>query len=294
MTPTLFGPHFDRLGDANVVLSARARSYSVRGFPGPFSVKSVGRGEATWGVGGQRFTVDATACLIVGPGETYDMSIEAAQPVETFVVFFADDLISDVATTRLAPLEALLEAGGRRTPATLPITRRLWPADTVLARSMRRLRRVDRSAGGATDQAMRGVLDACADLAVEVRAEAQRIGAAKATTRAELHRRVVRGLAYIDDTICDPYDLDAAAGEACLSPHHFHRTFAAAFGRSPYAYVADRRIARAKRLLAEEQVDVAEVCAAVGYESLPSFTRRFRRSVGLSPAAWRAEVRKRG
>ena len=294
MTPIVYGPQFDRLRSAHVVLSARARRHEVSGFPGPLSVKSVVRGEALWRVGGKAFTVDATSCLIVDRDEPYDMRIDALQPVETFVVFFADGFVADVATTRFSKLERLLERGGEPDRVPMPVTRRLWEGATALAAAMRSLRRADQAAPGAADRGLRTILDACADLSAEARAEAERIDAAKPATRAELHRRVVRGKGLIDETIAQPFDLAAAAGEACMAEHHFHRTFAAAFGEAPYAYVVRRRIERAKRLLAEEDLPVAEVCAAVGYESLPSFTRRFRHSTGRSPAAFREQFRKDG
>jgi AraC-like DNA-binding protein len=72
-------------------------------------------------------------------------------------------------------------------------------------------------------------------------------------------------------------------GEACLSPHHFHRSFRAILGQSPFAYVARRRIERAQTLLALTEDPVADICAAVGYESLPAFTTRFGRQTGEPP-----------
>jgi len=293
VTPTLFGQHFERLHEANVVLSARARTHHVRGFPGPLSVKSVLCGEAHWRIDGQRYTIDRTSCLIVDRGERYDLDIESDVAVETFVVFFADALGEDVTATRLGGLEQLLAAAGCPASAQpLPIGRRLWRSDSMLGRALARLRRVDPAAPGAADLCLRSMLDACGDLAAAVQSERDRIAAARASTRAELHRRVLRGKALLDDSLAEPFDLTRLAAHACLSPHHFHRSFAAVFGAAPYAYLVRRRVERAQRLLQESNADVIEVCNAVGYESLPSFTTRFRRATGLAPAAWREQIRK--
>jgi AraC family transcriptional regulator len=293
MIRTVFGLQPDRFHRDNVVLSARARVHRVRALPGPFSVKTVRRGEAQWQVGGQRFRVDRSSCLVVDNGEVYDLDIDAAEPVETFVVFFADALCDQVASARALPIEHLLE-DPVPIRQRLPITQRLWDAASPLGLAMRRMARLDPLAEGAADLQLRIILDACADLAVQVCSERARIAASKAATRAELHRRCLRGLAFLDDRLRAPFDLERAARHACLSPHHFHRSFAAAFGEAPYRYVIRRRIALAQRLLLERDDDVTEVCAAVGYESLPSFTARFRRSTGFGPAAWRAKVRKEG
>jgi len=48
---------------------------------------------------------------------------------------------------------------------------------------------------------------------------------------------------------------------------------------------------RAKRLLARDQLPVTEVCFAVGYESLGTFSSRFRSLVGYSPSEYQRSLR---
>jgi AraC-like DNA-binding protein len=86
--------------------------------------------------------------------------------------------------------------------------------------------------------------------------------------------------------------LTQAAGEAYLSPYHYHRMFARAFGETPHDFVQRLRIDRAKELLARDHLPVTEVCLAVGYESLGSFSTLFRSLVGYSPAEYRRRMRR--
>jgi AraC-like DNA-binding protein len=60
-----------------------------------------------------------------------------------------------------------------------------------------------------------------------------------------------------------------------------------AYGESPYGYLLTRRIERAKALLRRGDVSVTEVCKAVGWTSLGSFSTRFAEVVGCSPSAYR-------
>ena len=83
-----------------------------------------------------------------------------------------------------------------------------------------------------------------------------------------------------------------AAREACLSPFHYHRLFTHTFGETPHEFLTKLRIDRAKRLLACDQLHVTEVCFAVGYESLGSFSTLFRTMVGYSPSAYQRAVRR--
>ena len=89
---------------------------------------------------------------------------------------------------------------------------------------------------------------------------------------------------HVDRHYAEPLDLEVMAGAAGLSKYHFHRLFAAAYGITPAAYVSQRRVERAQDLLRATNLTVTEVCHAVGYSSLGSFSSRFREIVGESPS----------
>jgi AraC-like DNA-binding protein len=80
-------------------------------------------------------------------------------------------------------------------------------------------------------------------------------------------------------------DLARAAG---LSPAHFSREFHKTFGESPHAYLLTRRLERAAALLRNTDRSVAEICFAVGLNSVGSFTTSFTRMFGKPPTAYRA------
>jgi AraC-like DNA-binding protein len=92
----------------------------------------------------------------------------------------------------------------------------------------------------------------------------------------------------IDRDYAQPLDLDSMAREAGYSRFHFARAFADAYGEPPRAYLTRRRIERAKTLLRTANLSVTEICLLVGFESLGSFSSRFRAMVGQSPTAYRA------
>src|SRR5690349_15846959 len=73
-----------------------------------------------------------------------------------------------------------------------------------------------------------------------------------------------------------------------MSQGPFQRSFRAAYGQTPYAYLMTRRIERAKALLRRGDLTVTEVCLAVGCTSLGSFSSRFTELVGETPSAYRA------
>jgi AraC-like DNA-binding protein len=89
---------------------------------------------------------------------------------------------------------------------------------------------------------------------------------------------------HIDRCYSEPLDLAQLAAVAGLSKFHFHRLFAATWGTTPAAYLSARRVERAQDLLRGTNLTITEVCHAVGFTSLGSFSSRFREIVGESPS----------
>ena len=100
------------------------------------------------------------------------------------------------------------------------------------------------------------------------------------------HLRRARDL--MDREYARPLDVSALARAALMSTAHFSRQFRAAYGETPHAYLMTRRIERAKALLRLGELSVTDVCVAVGFSSLGSFSARFAELVGEPPTAYRA------
>jgi AraC family transcriptional regulator len=92
---------------------------------------------------------------------------------------------------------------------------------------------------------------------------------------------------YIDASFRKPISLDDLAGLAGLSRFHFSRAFARSTGRSPMAYVRERRLEEAKALLRDTEHTLDEIAARVGFRAAGSFTQAFARSVGMTPSTYR-------
>jgi AraC-like DNA-binding protein len=95
-------------------------------------------------------------------------------------------------------------------------------------------------------------------------------------------------LAELDEPLLS---IEGVAREVCLSPSHLTRQFEAVFGVTPHQFRIARRLERARHLLAAGHHSVTEVCMAVGFSSLGSFSDLFRRRVGLSPSAYQRRLR---
>lgn len=97
-----------------------------------------------------------------------------------------------------------------------------------------------------------------------------------------------RAREMIDRRYCEPLDVSTVAGAVGLSRAHFIREFHQAFGRSPHQYMVALRMERAEALLRTTDRGVAEICRAIGWQSVGSFTTRFTRTHGQPPTAYRS------
>jgi AraC family transcriptional regulator len=77
------------------------------------------------------------------------------------------------------------------------------------------------------------------------------------------------------------------AGIVQLSASHFFRSFRISFGESPRAYIAKRRIGRAKELMMTPGLPLSQVALECGLCDQAHLCRVFRRIVGVNPKAWR-------
>jgi AraC-like DNA-binding protein len=114
------------------------------------------------------------------------------------------------------------------------------------------------------------------------------------TAGADLLVHLRRARDHVDRRYAEPLDLDGLAAVAGVSKYHFTRCFEATYGETPIRYLTRRRIERAQDLLRHANLTVTEICHAVGFASLGSFSSRFRQLVGESPTAYRDRWAARG
>ncbi|MFC5407607.1 AraC family transcriptional regulator [Cohnella soli] len=96
-------------------------------------------------------------------------------------------------------------------------------------------------------------------------------------------------LREIDDNPGQSGWLNSLAAKACVSPHHFSRTFKKLTGMNVTDYVNAKRLVRAKELLRATDDNVESIAFACGFQSLPYFYRAFKSLTGMSPRAYRTE-----
>ncbi|MCU0496205.1 MAG: AraC family transcriptional regulator [Anaerolineae bacterium] len=94
----------------------------------------------------------------------------------------------------------------------------------------------------------------------------------------------------LDQQYHTPLTIEDLSREVALSPYYLIRVFKRTYKQTPHQYLVQRRIAKAKELLRTTDLPITEICLAVGFESLGSFSALFRKLAGISPSAYRSCV----
>ena len=92
---------------------------------------------------------------------------------------------------------------------------------------------------------------------------------------------------YMQERLDEAIGLQELADLVNLSRFHFATAFRQATGQSPYGWLTELRISRARQLLGQPELPVTEIALEVGYQTPSAFTAAFRKKTGLTPTEYR-------
>jgi AraC-like DNA-binding protein len=282
------------LGSASFILHEKGwRRYYSEG-TGALSIKSFYNGRALYDVGHGRFAVADNSYLVLNHNQPYSITIDSASPMESFCIFFAAGFAEEVYRSLSTRAVRLLDTPEIPAALTINFFEKTYPHDDILSPALLRLRSLlarRKDEPGWLDEQFHKIMQRLLQVHQQVYREVEALPAVRASTREELYRRLHRARDYAHAMFDQPITLDEMAQIACLSSNHFLRTFRQVFRQSPHQYLTTLRLERAKKLLVNTDLSVTDICAAVGFESLGSFSWLFTRRFGISPEAYRKRKR---
>ncbi|MET9022502.1 helix-turn-helix transcriptional regulator [Actinopolymorpha sp. NPDC004070] len=102
-----------------------------------------------------------------------------------------------------------------------------------------------------------------------------------------MHEVAVKAARFLAEHATEPIHLGDVADHVGYSPFHLSRIFERHLGLPPGQFLGAHRFQHAKRLLLDSEERVIDVCFAVGFTSVGTFTSRFAASVGVGPREFR-------
>ena len=246
-------------------------------------------------VGRGHHAVDEASYLVLNGGQNYTIHIDSNEPVESFCIFFAPGFAEEVQNSLSRNTERLLE-GPKQPKQALCFFEKTYVHDKLVSPAVLGLRRrylEHVGDGGWFEEELHGIMERLLRARERTLRAAQTLDSVRPSTREELYRRVCRARDYAAAMYAGTVTLAQLASVACLSPNHLLRTFRQAFGQTPHQYLVERRLARARELLATADISVTDICLEVGFESMGSFSHLFRKRFGVAPSEYRQQMRRR-
>lgn len=267
----------------------------------PLALKAVLEGEEEYLVNGAHYRVSPGRFLLIAADQVYESRVRSRK-IRMCPIFLESGAIADVAGVSGGKDENRLlesERGKVEIPTTLlprdaiprGLIERIW--DTARAGAWEQTRlpvngTLDSEDAFELESLMREVLALALAARQGLARKMGRLPALRSATREELHRRLARAEDRMHAEYAWPLALADLARTACMSPFHFARRFAEFHGVPPHRYLSRLRLEKAREYLRLTEMPVDEVARAVGYESVPTFVRRFKLGCGCTPGAYRA------
>jgi len=96
-----------------------------------------------------------------------------------------------------------------------------------------------------------------------------------------------RAMEFLDSHLDGDVDLEQVATICGLSLSHFARAFRQTYGKPPYRWLIERRIDKAKVLLLNSRLPLADIALRCGFTDQSGLNRSFKRMYRVAPGVWR-------
>lgn len=180
------------------------------------------------------------------------------------------------------PAELQIDSG--QSVAETQFAPRLFFEDATIMSMVTKLRQAIEGPGGANRLYVEALGVVLVHELIRLNREAPHAEAPIRGGLATWQQRIVT--AYVEDHLAEQIPLATLARLVRLSTFHFCRAFKQSFGEPPHRYHTNRRIERAKLMLAERKHSVTEVGLSIGFSETSSFTAVFRKFTGQTPGRY--------
>jgi AraC family transcriptional regulator len=99
--------------------------------------------------------------------------------------------------------------------------------------------------------------------------------------------KLKQAIDYINDNLDRKIKLDDVAQLLDISQYYFCHLFKQSTGVAPYKYVLQQRVAKAKQLIGQTKLSLADIGLECGFSSQSQMTQHFRKCIGITPKAYR-------
>ena len=120
-------------------------------------------------------------------------------------------------------------------------------------------------------------------------AEGSRVEKRSEDDKANIYVR--KAVSFIQNNYCNPIKVTDVADYVCINRSYLYTLFRHSLGMSPQQFLMTFRITKAAELLQHTALSVESIAISCGYQDPLVFTKAFRQMKGISPSAYRKEMK---
>lgn len=237
---------------------------------------------------GQKNKIDQNTFLVVNQNSFVSMTSSDSQPL---LLYFQYGVPALVASSLYHSPEKLIDEPDSHFAADFSLLERVHPASASLKSRLRLLASLPDSCSSflalKTDAVVRSIIEEILIANNTAALEASRLDVVRKSTRNEIYKRLYTARDWMEAYFDRPLTLLDISSAANLNSQHFLRLFKQVFLKTPHQYLIDLRLEEAKRLIIDTEIPISDICLRVGWESLASFSKMFKKKIGVSPMALR-------
>lgn len=283
----------DTEGFPSVIIHTKVRECFRPDIKGPFSFFLNIRGNSLCSVDRQTTRIDEDNYFVSNRSQLYTLQVEEdSTSTETFNIHFGEFFSESVLNALITPADRILDAGTEKQLSPVLFFNQLHRRDATfnaLIQSILSSQKASRPDRLRFEEQLTALLSYYLQQHHHITRIVNNLPPVRKATRIELYKRLSRAMDVLRSRFCGTVSLDQLAAEACLSKYHFLRLFRQAYGLSPYQYIQELRIEKARDLLTDTVISVADIADILGFDNSQSFSRLFFQKMGLYPTQYRLQ-----
>lgn len=274
-------------GWPSVILNTETQQTYRDNIRGPISFFTNLQGESEVSVGKRSARLRENLYFITNQDQHYTLEVNHTPGTEVFNVHFGEYWVDQAFDAiRKSPDNLLDETVFTRPFERIEFFNRISQRDVRLTQLLRELKETshDRLA---EEEKLFSLLLCLLQQDQRLKTAQLQLPVVKKSTRMEIMTRLLASTDYIYTHFHEDISLDTLARESCFSKFHFLRLFTLAFGKTPYQFVNQLRIERAKILLMNPTLDIKSIAKSLGFQDASSFSRLFYKTTNSYPTQFR-------
>ncbi len=253
-----------------------------------YTIKFVFSGVENCTINKRNISIFPDSFVVLNKGTEYNSAIDSITPVNTLSLSFDENFVRDFNNTCWLDSDSLLEGKSQSAPLFMET---LYPFMGDMRYNVTHLKNQIEK-GHDNEILMNEYLHHCLlnyynIYHQEVAQKVECLSFIKTKTKEEILKRLMLAKEYINSSFNKNVLLEDVSAYCCLSVNHLLRTFKEAYGISPYQYLMQLRLNRAKHLLTTTDYSLNEIVGLVGLENTSSFIRLFKYNAQITPSKFR-------